>query len=70
MPVPAAEVLSLCQRTICLVGNASELISQERRTKVLDTVDTAWSKYGAEDYPKAGTNLRQPSQKRWRRIVP
>ena len=28
-PVSAAEVLSLCQRKICLVGNASELISQE-----------------------------------------
>lgn len=57
MSVPAVEVLSLCQRTICLVGNASELISQERRSKVLETVDTTWTKYGAEHYPKAGKML-------------
>ena len=57
MSVPAVEVLSLCQRTICLVGNASELISQERRSKVLEAVDTSWSRYGTEQYPDAGKML-------------
>ena len=57
MSVPAVEVLSLCQRTICLVGNASELISQERRSKVLEAIDTTWSKYGAKQYPEAGKML-------------
>ena len=35
MLVPAAEVLDLIQRTLCLVGNASEYISQTRRGRIL-----------------------------------
>ena len=30
MVVPGSEVLALLQRTLCLIGNASELISQTR----------------------------------------
>jgi hypothetical protein len=57
LEVPAAEVLSLCQRTHCLVGNASELVSQERCTKILDAIDPSWAKYGSESFPKAGKSL-------------
>ena len=57
MYVPAAEVLSLCQRTLCLVGNASERISRERRSKILGAIDPAWDKYGSDCYSKAGKTL-------------
>ena len=55
--VPAAEVLRLCQRTLCLVGNASERISRERRSKILGAIDPAWDKYGSDCYPKAWKTL-------------
>ena len=48
--IPAEEVLSICQRTICLVGNASELIARERRTRILEAMDHAWVKYGSDPY--------------------
>lgn len=55
--VPAGEVLAMIQRTICLLGNASELISQTRRTKILEAVDPAWSRYGSEEFPSSSTFL-------------
>lgn len=48
--VPATEALSLIQRTVCLVGNASELTSQFRREKILTTIDPSWSKFGSEEF--------------------
>ena len=53
-PVSAAEVLSLCQRTICILGNDSALIS---RSKILETVDPSWSKYGMDHPSKAAGTL-------------
>ena len=55
--VPATEVLALCQRTLCLVGNAAEMVSQERRAKILDTVDPSWAKFGTESFPDTGKFL-------------
>ena len=57
MSVPAAEVLSLCQRTFCLVGNASELISRERRSSILGSIDPSWAKYGTDSYLRSGKSL-------------
>ena len=57
MSVPAEEVLTICQRTLCLIGNASELISQERRSKILESIDPAWTKYAQDSFPKAGKTL-------------
>ena len=48
--VPATEALSLIQRTICLVGNASELTSQSRREKILTAIDPSWSKFSSEEF--------------------
>ena len=48
--VPATEALSLIQRTICLVGNASKLTSQFRREKILTAIDPSWSKFGSEEF--------------------
>ena len=57
MVVPAAEVLTLIQCTICMLGNASELVSQTRRSKVLDVIDHSWSKFGEGEFPSAKETL-------------
>ena len=48
--IPAIEVLDIIQRTICLVGNSSELISQRLRANILATIDPSWSKFGTDKY--------------------
>ena len=55
--VPASEVLGMIQRTLCLVGNASEYISQTRRTNILEAIDPSWSSYAAEEFPGAKDSL-------------
>ena len=57
MVVPATEVLLLAQCTLCLVGNASELISQARRTRILEAIDKTWAKYGSEEFSSAHETL-------------
>ena len=47
----------MIQRTICLIGNASEFIFQIRRTKILEKLDTSWSKYGQEDFSDSKETL-------------
>ena len=49
--VPGTEVMSLVQCTLCMLGNASELISQTRRSKILEAVNPSWGKYGPGDFP-------------------
>ena len=51
MLLPASEVMMLIQCSLCLVGNASELISQTRRVKILEQIDRSWSKYGTDPFP-------------------
>ena len=48
MLVPGAEVLSLIQCTICLIGNALELTSQMQQVKILEAVDQSWEKFGLD----------------------
>ena len=55
--VPASQVVALIQCTICMVGNVSEMISQLRRTKILQNIETSWSKYGVEDFSGAEDTL-------------
>ena len=57
MVVPASEVLTLIQCSLCMIGNASELVSQTRRSKILDTIDHSWSKFGEGDFPSAKDTL-------------
>ena len=45
MRVPAIEVLTLIQCTLCMVGNVSEQISQIRRARIFEAVDKSWSKF-------------------------
>ena len=57
MVVPASEVLTLIQCSLCMIGNASELVSQTRRSKILETIDHSWSKFGEGDFPSAKDTL-------------
>lgn len=57
MVVKASEVLSLVQCTLCLVGNASELISQTRHSKILEAIEPSWAKYGSDAFPSASGTL-------------
>ena len=50
MKVPATEVLEIIQRSLCLIGNASEFISQARRSKILEAIEPSWGKYATEGY--------------------
>ena len=73
MVVPGSKVLTLLQRTLCMIGNASQLISQTRRSKILETVDRSWSKFGSDNFPSAKDTLFEiftpPSQARWKKTL-
>ena len=51
------DVLNIIQRTIVLLGNANEMLSQLRRSKILAAVDTSLVKYGQKPQPESGELL-------------
>lgn len=51
LQLPATQVLTLIQCTLCLVGNASELVSQTRRAKILEVADKSWAKFAETENP-------------------
>ena len=57
MVVPATEVLTLIQQTICMIGNASEFTSQMRRAQILGEIDSSWSKFSSESFVSATGTL-------------
>lgn len=57
MTVPATEVLTLIQQTVCLIGNASELTSQFRRAQILGVIDPSWSKFSSDFFDSATDTL-------------
>ena len=57
MTVPATDVLEMIQRSLCLIGNASEFISQARRSKVLEAIKPS---HGAHT-PQRATGPMIPS---------
>ena len=57
MMVPATEVLAMIQRTLCLMGNASEKLSQVRRAKILEAIDPSWKKFSEDGFPSAKDTL-------------
>ena len=48
--VPATDVVDMIQRTICMIGNSSELISQKRRANILAAIDRSWGKFSTEKF--------------------
>ena len=51
------DVLNIIQRTIVLLGNAHEMLSQLRCPKILAAVDTSLVKYGQKPQPESGEFL-------------
>ena len=51
------DVLNIIQRTIVLLGNANEMLSQLRRSKILAAVDTSLDKYEQKSQPESGEFL-------------
>ena len=45
------DVLNVIQRTLVLMGNANELLSQTRRCNILQCVDKSLERYGKEPRP-------------------
>ena len=48
------DVLDIMQRTLVLLGNANELISQSRHSNILRCVDGSLEKYASEPRPNSG----------------
>ena len=51
------DVLNIIQRSLVLLGNANKMVSQLRRSKVLQRVDRSVEKYGQESRPDSGEFL-------------
>ena len=51
------DVFNIIQRTIVLLGNANEMLSQSKRSKILAAVDTSLVKYGQKPQPESGEFL-------------
>ena len=62
MMLPATEVLAVIQRSLCMIGNASEFISQARRAKILEAIEPAWSRYATDDYKAEDTLFSEDFQ--------
>ena len=55
MMLPATEVLAVIQRSLCLIGNASEYISQTRRSRILEAIEPSWSKFAKDEFKSSDT---------------
>ena len=55
MVLPAREVLALMQRSLCLIGNASEFISQTRRARILEAIEPTWRKFAYDEFQSNDT---------------
>ena len=51
------DVLNIFQRSLVLMDNANKLISQLRRTKILQSVDKSLERYGQESMSDSGEFL-------------
>ena len=51
------DVLNIVQRSLVLLGNANELVSQLRRSKILQLIDKSLEKYGREPRCDSGEFL-------------
>ena len=51
------DVLNIIQRTLVLLGNANNLISESRREVALDSVHPSLKKYGKGEFSKTKCDL-------------
>lgn len=57
MLVPATEVLAMVPRSLCLIGNASELIFQTRPSRVVEAINPSWKRFGEDEFPSSQSTL-------------
>lgn len=62
MVLPTTQVLAVIQRSLCLIGNASEFLSQTRRAKILEAIEPTWGRYVADDFKTEDTLFRKAFQ--------
>ena len=55
--IPVGVVLDSIQRTLVLLGNANNLVSERRREVALEAVHPSLKKYAKGDYSQAGSDL-------------
>ena len=55
--IPVADVLDPLQRSIVLIGNANNLVSETRREIALEAIHTSLKKYAKGDFKEAGSDL-------------
>ena len=55
--IPVPDVLDVIQRSIVLIGNASNLVSETRREIALDAIHPSLKKYAKGDFKDAGSDL-------------
>ena len=58
--ISVADVLDVIQRSLVLLGNSNELLSQMRRTNILQLADKSLGKYGQDSPSQAGEFLFGP----------
>ena len=46
--VPTTEVVAMTQHTLCLIGTASERVSQTGQARILEVIDPSW-KFSEDD---------------------
>ena len=73
--VPVSEVLDIIQRSLVLIGNTNNLVSETRREIVLDAIHSSLKKYAKGDFKEASSNLfgeilRTSWSKTWKQTVP
>ena len=55
--VPVPVVLDMIQRTLVFLGSANNLLSEKRRSAILQLVDPKLARYAKGDFPNAGKCL-------------
>ena len=56
-PIPASAALDMVQRTLVLIGNANQLLSEKSRLGLLKSIDPNLIKYANGEFPEAGKEL-------------
>ena len=55
--IPFPNVLDIIQKSIVLIGNANNLVSETRREVALDAIHSSLKKYAKGDFKDAGGDL-------------
>lgn len=55
--IPVSDVLDVVQRSLVLLGNANNLLSERRRELALEAVHPSLKKYAKGDFTQAGSDL-------------